>query len=220
MYRHSTFWPLGLTRTRRAISGANAVLRRLRALDGQEGVSEAGKFGGVDGGVENAWRSLTHPSVIISSRTDGLRALTDPPPAPNQPNDDPPAPARRPLHRHMVQHGRGGRRSEPLPTELNTIDHPRFLAVSKDKLTVRVGRGNHSQDVGAVRTEWPCPQRCLVYYFEVTVADSARVARSPSAWRTSTSSSTGSPGGSRTRMHVRARYRSLRVAPRAHFLSP
>ena len=60
-----------------------------------------------------------------------------------------------------------------LPKELNTIDHPRFLAVSKDKLTVRyVGRGNHSQDVGAVRTEWPCPQRCLVYYFEVRVRPS------------------------------------------------
>jgi hypothetical protein len=54
------------------------------------------------------------------------------------------------------------------PTELSTIDHPRFLAISKDKLTVRyVGRGNHSQDVGAVRTDWPCPQRCLVYYYEV-----------------------------------------------------
>ena len=27
--------------------------------------------------------------------------------------------------------------TDPLPTELNTIDHPRFLAVSKDKRTVR-----------------------------------------------------------------------------------
>lgn len=64
-------------------------------------------------------------------------------------------------------------KTEPLPSEFNTTDHPRFLAVSKDKLTVRyVGRGNHSQDVGAVRTNWPCPQRCLVYYFEVTIADS------------------------------------------------
>ena len=63
--------------------------------------------------------------------------------------------------------------TEPVPRELNTTDHPRFLAVSKDKLTVRyVGRGNHSQDVGAVRTDWPCPQRCLLYYFEVTVEDS------------------------------------------------
>lgn len=62
--------------------------------------------------------------------------------------------------------------SEPLPTELNTVDHPRFLAVGKDKLTVRyVGRGNHSQDVGAVRTNCPCPQRCLVYYYEVTILE-------------------------------------------------
>ena len=65
--------------------------------------------------------------------------------------------------------------SEPLPSELNTVDHPalRFLSVSKDKLTVRyIGRGNHSQDVGAIRTEWPCPQRSLVYYYEVHIADS------------------------------------------------
>jgi hypothetical protein len=63
--------------------------------------------------------------------------------------------------------------SEPVPTELNTVDLPRYLAVGKDKLTVRyVGRGNHSQDVGSVRTDWPCPQRCLVYYYEVTVQDS------------------------------------------------
>ena len=63
--------------------------------------------------------------------------------------------------------------SEPVPTELNTVDLPRYLAVGKDKLTARyVGRGNHSQDVGSVRTDWPCPQRCLVYYYEVTVQDS------------------------------------------------
>lgn len=62
--------------------------------------------------------------------------------------------------------------SEPVPTELNTVDCARFLAVSKDKLTVRyVGRGNHSQDVGSIRTNWPCPQRSFVYYYEVTIVD-------------------------------------------------
>lgn len=62
--------------------------------------------------------------------------------------------------------------SQPLPSQLNTVDHPRFLAIGKDKLSVRyVGRGNHSQDVGAVRTDWPCPHRCLLYYFEVHVED-------------------------------------------------
>jgi hypothetical protein len=61
--------------------------------------------------------------------------------------------------------------SQPLPTQLNTIDIER-LSISTDKLTVRyVGRGNHSQDVGAVRTDWPCPQRCLVYYYEITIVD-------------------------------------------------
>jgi len=34
------------------------------------------------------------------------------------------------------------------------------------------GRGNHSHDVGAVRTDWPCPRRCHVYYYEVTIEDS------------------------------------------------
>ena len=29
-----------------------------------------------------------------------------------------------------------------------------------------------SSTVGAVRTDWPCPQRCLVYYYEVTIANS------------------------------------------------
>ena len=41
---------------------------------------------------------------------------------------------------------------EPLPTVLNTVDHPSFLQVGKDKRTVRyVGKGNHSQDVGTIR---------------------------------------------------------------------
>lgn len=45
---------------------------------------------------------------------------------------------------------------EPLPTVLNTVDHPRFLQVGKDKRTVRyVGKGNHSQDVGAIRCAAP-----------------------------------------------------------------
>ena len=65
--------------------------------------------------------------------------------------------------------------ASPLPSEINTVDHPRLssLSISQDKLTVKyVGRGNHSQDVGAVRTDWPCPPRCLLYYFEVAIVDS------------------------------------------------
>lgn len=59
-----------------------------------------------------------------------------------------------------------------LPTELDTTSHPRHLAVEMDKLTVRyIGRGNHSHDVGAVRTNSPCPPRSLLYYYEVTVVD-------------------------------------------------
>ena len=45
-------------------------------------------------------------------------------------------------------------------------------AASKDKLEVRyVGKGNHSHDVGAIRADRPCPQRRVLYYFEVTVLD-------------------------------------------------
>ena len=63
--------------------------------------------------------------------------------------------------------------TEPVPTKLNTIEQGRFLAVSKDMVTVRyIGRGNHLQDVGAIRTDWPCPQHALVYYFEVNITSS------------------------------------------------
>ena len=62
--------------------------------------------------------------------------------------------------------------AEPRPHELNTVTRPRFLVVCKDKLTVKyVGKGNHSHDVGSVRTDLPCPQHCLLYYYEVTVVD-------------------------------------------------
>lgn len=58
--------------------------------------------------------------------------------------------------------------SEPLPTELNTASHPRFLVANKDKLTIRyVGKGNHTHDVGAIRANRRCPHRRLLYYFEV-----------------------------------------------------
>jgi hypothetical protein len=61
---------------------------------------------------------------------------------------------------------------EPLPTELNTSSHPRYLAANKDKLTIRyVGKGNHTHDVGAIRTNRACPHRRLLYYFEMTVVD-------------------------------------------------
>lgn len=61
---------------------------------------------------------------------------------------------------------------EPLPTELNTSSHPRYLAANKDKLTIRyVGKGNHTHDVGAIRANRPCPHRRLLYYYEITVVD-------------------------------------------------
>ena len=61
---------------------------------------------------------------------------------------------------------------EPLPSELNTVSKHHALQASKDKLEVRyVGKGNHSHDVGAIRADRPCPQRRVLYYFEVTVLD-------------------------------------------------
>jgi Ran-binding protein 9/10 len=61
---------------------------------------------------------------------------------------------------------------EQIPTELNTSSHPRYLAANKDKLTIRyVGKGNHTHDVGAIRTNRACPHRRLLYYFEMTVVD-------------------------------------------------
>eukprot|EP00316_Scyphosphaera_apsteinii_P012463 CAMPEP_0119320514 /NCGR_PEP_ID=MMETSP1333-20130426/52684_1 /TAXON_ID=418940 /ORGANISM="Scyphosphaera apsteinii, Strain RCC1455" /LENGTH=424 /DNA_ID=CAMNT_0007327253 /DNA_START=169 /DNA_END=1443 /DNA_ORIENTATION=+ len=63
--------------------------------------------------------------------------------------------------------------AQPLPTELDTASVPRYLVVTKDKLQVRyVGKANHFEDVGAIRSNWPCPQRCFLYYYEATVLDS------------------------------------------------
>ena len=58
---------------------------------------------------------------------------------------------------------------EPVPSEINTKNHPRFVEVSKDKTTVTyVGKGNHT-DFGSVQTTVPVPVRRMLYYFEVQV---------------------------------------------------
>jgi len=60
----------------------------------------------------------------------------------------------------------------PLPTLLDTISTQRYLSVAKDKLSVKyVGKGNHTQDFGAIRSDFPCPQRCALYYYEMTIVD-------------------------------------------------
>lgn len=47
--------------------------------------------------------------------------------------------------------------SEPLPEAFDTVG-PRFLQVSQDKLSVRyTGKGNHTQDVGAIRCALAAP---------------------------------------------------------------
>ena len=61
--------------------------------------------------------------------------------------------------------------SEPVPTELNTINSSGgFLVVSTDKLTVKYTNVNlHGHDVGVIQANCPAPVKRLVYYFEMTV---------------------------------------------------
>lgn len=62
-------------------------------------------------------------------------------------------------------------REEDEPSEINTKNHPHFVDVHKDKLTVTyVGKGNHT-DFGSVQSDVPAPTNRLIYYFEVTVLD-------------------------------------------------
>eukprot|EP00965_Chrysotila_dentata_P243274 6205331-Pleurochrysis_carterae.AAC.4 len=87
----------------------------------------------------------------------------------------------------------------PLPTLLDTISTQRYLSVAKDKLSVKyVGKGYASAHAhkrklritlqpplsrsvglshtfarcpGAIRSDFPCPQRCALYYYEMTIVD-------------------------------------------------
>eukprot|EP00397_Hematodinium_sp_SG-2012_P041327 GEMP01045486.1.p1 GENE.GEMP01045486.1~~GEMP01045486.1.p1 ORF type:complete len:453 (+),score=99.90 GEMP01045486.1:153-1511(+) len=61
--------------------------------------------------------------------------------------------------------------NEQEPSEINTKNHPHFVDVKKDKLTVvYVGKGNHT-DFGSVQSNVPAPTNRSVYYFEVVVLD-------------------------------------------------
>ena len=58
----------------------------------------------------------------------------------------------------------------PRPRELNTRTCGAFLAVAKDKLSVRYeGAGAHGNDVGAAHADAPVPPDVAVYYFELSV---------------------------------------------------
>eukprot|EP00916_Digyalum_oweni_P011793 GHVL01019606.1.p1 GENE.GHVL01019606.1~~GHVL01019606.1.p1 ORF type:complete len:157 (-),score=27.35 GHVL01019606.1:186-656(-) len=60
---------------------------------------------------------------------------------------------------------------EEEPSAINCRNHPIFLEVEKDKLSVKyVGKGNHS-DYGCVQSNCPAPRSRVAYYFEVTVVD-------------------------------------------------
>jgi hypothetical protein len=55
--------------------------------------------------------------------------------------------------------------------QFNTSSHGP-VEICREKMTVRyAGESRHSNDVGAIQTNAPVPQHCLVYYFEVTVLD-------------------------------------------------
>ena len=64
----------------------------------------------------------------------------------------------------------GGEAPEASPAQLNTTHYGQDLQVMRDKLGARyVGRGQHSNDVGAIQADAPVPRRCAVYYFEMRV---------------------------------------------------
>lgn len=69
--------------------------------------------------------------------------------------------------------------ASPAPTCFNTIENTHSLQVSRDKLSVKyVGKGIHLHDVGVIRTDNPLPSTGLVAYFEVTILEASRYARS------------------------------------------
>ena len=64
---------------------------------------------------------------------------------------------------------------ERKPAFINTLNHPHFVEVQKDKLTIKyIGNGDHSHDVGCVQTDFPIPRRSASYYFEVEIVSAGR----------------------------------------------
>lgn len=63
----------------------------------------------------------------------------------------------------------------PDPLLLNTKKYGNFLKVSPSKTEVTyVGSGRHSNDVGAIQSEYPVPTNRLIYYYELRVLDAGR----------------------------------------------
>ena len=51
-----------------------------------------------------------------------------------------------------------------------TKQRPQFLDISQDKHTIRYkGSANHSNDVGAIRTNKPFPDDCFIGYYEIYI---------------------------------------------------
>lgn len=58
------------------------------------------------------------------------------------------------------------------PRHLDSSGVSQFLTVGKDRLTVTYkGSGQHTNDVGSIRSDAPVPGRQKIYYYEVTVLD-------------------------------------------------
>eukprot|EP00941_MAST-03F_sp_MAST-3F-sp1_P002539 g2539.t1 len=63
--------------------------------------------------------------------------------------------------------------TEKTPSAIDTTSHNHYVKVDRSKLTAfYVGRGNHSLDIGCVRSNFPVPCCKSLYYYEVEIIDS------------------------------------------------
>eukprot|EP00696_Hemimastix_kukwesjijk_P019625 gnl/Hemi2/8952_TR3105_c0_g3_i1.p1 gnl/Hemi2/8952_TR3105_c0_g3~~gnl/Hemi2/8952_TR3105_c0_g3_i1.p1 ORF type:complete len:195 (-),score=56.50 gnl/Hemi2/8952_TR3105_c0_g3_i1:39-623(-) len=69
--------------------------------------------------------------------------------------------------------------TEEVPLELSAQhNNEQFLSLYPDKRTARYhGKGNRSNDVGALQAVRPCPSRRRAYYFEMTVLNHGEFGR-------------------------------------------
>lgn len=60
---------------------------------------------------------------------------------------------------------------QPMPQYLETSHTTnQLLNVEKDRLTVSYkGPGQHSNDVGAIRSDYPVPRDRKIYYYEISI---------------------------------------------------
>ncbi|KAJ3130194.1 hypothetical protein HK098_005441 [Nowakowskiella sp. JEL0407] len=62
----------------------------------------------------------------------------------------------------------------PLPSELNPKDMCQFLSISKQNLRVKYEGDGKKDEAGTVRSNFPIPPQCGLYYFEVEIISKGR----------------------------------------------